>query len=82
MNNADKPINPVMNSDGFATSFENIDGADGGATGLTKREHFAGLAMQGLLSNNLIIGHGSDEIQWVAKHAILQADELLKQLEK
>lgn len=30
MKNADKPINPVMNSDGFATSFEYINGADGG----------------------------------------------------
>ena len=77
MNNADKPINPVMNSEGFATSFENIDGADGGAVGLTKREYFAGLAMQAMISK---IGHLSNFREGVSL-SLQWTDELLKQLE-
>jgi len=42
--------------------------------GLTKREYFAGLAMQGILSNH---GVHSD----IAKWAVEQADSLLKELE-
>ena len=51
--------------------------------GLTKREHFAAMAMQGLLSNNVITDH-EDNIapNWVAKAALLQADTLLKALEE
>lgn len=41
--------------------------------GLTKREYFAGLAMQGMLS----AGKGGNSEDWVRL-----ADELLKQLEK
>lgn len=50
--------------------------------GLTKREYFAGLAMQGLLMGT----HGKDDailkdfIECVATDAIKCADELLKQL--
>ena len=47
--------------------------------GLTKREYFAAKAMQGVLSAgfNDMTGRHSDQ---VAKIAIIQADELLKQL--
>ncbi len=48
--------------------------------GLTKREHFAGLAMQALLSNAKPDTLGDPET--VTKYSILIADELLKQLEK
>ena len=48
-------------------------------TGLTKREYFAGLAMQGLLANQAF--HRLDSKQ-VAELSIRRADELLKQLEK
>lgn len=52
--------------------------------GLTKREYFAGLAMQGLLSifdsgNGLVPNF--DNVQYMAKLAVTSADELLKQLE-
>lgn len=51
--------------------------------GLTRREYFAGLAMQGLLANSSILDHHTrDAIEWIADHATRQADELLKQLEK
>jgi hypothetical protein len=44
--------------------------------GLTKREYFAGLAMQGLLSNP---NKTSNPIQ-ISLDAVMYADELLKQL--
>lgn len=46
-------------------------------TGLTKREYFAGLAMQGFLANQRL----SATEQNVAKASVILADELLKQLE-
>lgn len=69
MKNSEQPINPVPEKSN--------------CYGLTKREYFAGLAMQGLLANNSIIdNHSSNEMEWISKHATCQADELLKQLEK
>lgn len=54
--------------------------------GLTKREYFAGLAMQGLLANNHPFFWGNSEGECaeyeIAKEAVRHADELLKQLEK
>ena len=51
--------------------------------GLTKREYFAAIAMQGLLaSNNLWVG--ADDI-WedkVSEQAIKQADSLLQQIKQ
>jgi hypothetical protein len=44
--------------------------------GLTKREYFAGLAMQGMLSNP---NKTSNPIQ-ISLDAVMYADELLKQL--
>jgi hypothetical protein len=47
------------------------------------KTYFAGLAMQGLLANQYSIDkHNEAEINWIAKHSIMQADELLKQLEQ
>ena len=46
--------------------------------GLTKREYFAGLAMQGIVSNSKLIYYKSES----CKIAIELADELLKQLEQ
>lgn len=77
MKNADKPINPVLTQ---SPSLQNET-----SLGLTKREYFAGLAMQGMLANpNGVMNKNGD---WVrspsdfAKHAILFTDELLEQLE-
>ena len=47
--------------------------------GITKREHFASLAMQGLLSITSLHDHDCDVI---AKHAVNQADSLIKELLK
>jgi hypothetical protein len=45
--------------------------------GLTKREYFAGLAMQGILSDGGIVNSKSH----IAEQAVNLANELLKQLE-
>jgi hypothetical protein len=90
MNNADMPAYPIVNSDGFPTLgsfFEST--ADGGpeAIGLTKREHFAGLAMQGLLSNPVMADsamHPTAE-EWrddIAEASLEFADALLAELDK
>lgn len=55
--------------------------------GLTKREYFAGLAMQGLLTRvpNRQGGEtdlGVDEAKRIVIESVIIADELLKQLER
>ena len=47
--------------------------------GLTKREYFAGLAMQGMLANSAMT---SIEAFDMCQIAVVLSDELLKQLEK
>tara|TARA_R110002126_G_scaffold70280_5_gene177027 strand:- start:920 stop:1129 length:210 start_codon:yes stop_codon:yes gene_type:complete len=66
MNNADKPAMP-------SPHFE-----DDELQGLTKREHFAGLAMQGIMANDQQYLTWSD----LAKDSVAVADALLKQLEQ
>lgn len=90
MNNGKQPISPTMYTkfgdgaddyqplkDGQKTGWEVKFG------GLTKREYFAGLAMQAMISNpNIIRPKESDEdFIWFSERAIRYADELLKQLE-
>ncbi len=78
MKNADKPINPVLTQ---SPSLQNDT-----SLGLTKREHYAGLAMQGLLANSYggMTSGGSRTFSpnEISKLAVLHADELLKQLEE
>ena len=69
MKYAEQPINPTTSWNGC----EEVS-----HFGLTKREYFAGLAMQGLLSNSERIGTADR----YAEISIEFADELLKQLEK
>ena len=80
MKNADKPINPVLTQ---SPSY----------LGLTKREHYAGLAMQGLLANPQYwkrvyktlssLKADKDSIECVfAQFSIKLADEILQQLEE
>ena len=74
MNNADMPamaIPPVQ--------FTDMDGSRlvaTGTNGLTKREHFAGLAMQSLLAH-----YGTDGADECASYAVEYANALLKALE-
>lgn len=72
MNNADLPAMPIG---------EQIDGVHLNpiCNGLTKREYFAGLAMQGILANE---GYNASMPDVLIEEAISQADELLKALEE
>jgi hypothetical protein len=75
MNNADMPgmVQPVTINDYDAVT-TTFDKNSTDYMGLTKREHFAGLAMQGLLA----VGYCKD----VPSAAINFADDLLKALEQ
>ena len=78
MNNADKPAMPFVNQEGI--SLEDRESH----YGLSKREYFAGLAMQGLLSNpkyhDPTMKHEMITVPALTQAAIWYADELLKQL--
>lgn len=69
MENGNKPIHPIedFNKDSF---------------GLTKREYFAGLAMQGLCVNKKTSEIKQGECVDIAELSLIIADELLKQLEQ
>lgn len=78
MKNADKPINAVLTQ---SSSLQNET-----SLGLTKREYFAGLAMQGILSSQTEMRSNGfsltkEEIKYICEESVLLADELLKQLE-
>ena len=74
MKNADKPINAILTQ---SPSLQNET-----SLGLTKREYFAGLAMQGLcaVSDKGTFETIEDMYNSVATHSVKIADELLKQL--
>ena len=87
MKNADKPINPSTSIKISDTEFfeYNLPNKERQYSGLSKREHFAGLAMQGLISSfteKASYGGWGTEIEETIKCAIEYADELLKQLEE
>ena len=75
MKNGDKPINPVLTQ---SSSLQNDT-----SLGLTKREHYAGLAMQGLLAlpDKGTYNSFDEAIERICELSIKFADELLKQLE-
>jgi hypothetical protein len=57
--------------------------ADGGSQiGLTKREYFAALAMQGVLSHNSKYSPTPNQAADIAMYAVQIADGLLKELDK
>ncbi len=54
MKNSDKPIYPIFNEEGFLSNYDTVLDDEGKSLiGLTKREYFAGLAIQGLLSQHV-----------------------------
>lgn len=72
MENSEKPTYP------FTPPRPWDDESAYGFTGLTKREYFAAMAMQGLLANRTT-AHSAEKI---ITASLAVADELLKQLEK
>ena len=85
MKNADKPINPLKRANN--AFYEEKDEAFLSRVkpliGLTKREHYAGLAMQGLLAlpDKGTYGSFDEAIERICEVSVKFADELLKQLE-
>lgn len=81
MNNADKPANPTRhNTECFEQSIVYT-------TGLTKREYFAGLAMQAIVSSKYYAdfcneNSGVDKDFAAARASVSHADALLKALEE
>lgn len=78
MKNADMPAMPIER--------EIIDNS-GNYTGLTKREHFAAMAMQGMLSSKYVSDFSGESIaecmaDAIAATALKYADALLTQLEQ
>ena len=75
MKNADKPINPVLTQ---SPSLQNDT-----SLGLTKREHYAGLALQGIIAGRKdeLYKIKDETIKIYVELSIKSADELLKQLE-
>ena len=82
MKNADKPINPIVQEENIGQGGKILMCTE---YGLTKREYYAGLAMQGLLANSYggMTSGGSRTFSpnEISKLAVIHADELLKQLE-
>jgi len=79
MENGKQPISATL-------TYNEVSGQPNGhLLGLTKREYFAGLAMQGLLS---IFDEGKgivpnlENTKYMARMAVLSSDALLKELEK
>jgi len=95
MNNGDMPAAPQHGRHGQHEGFDILTTSmDYGSTGLTKREHFAAIAMQGLLAGGLdvryIDGLTEEQIKnndWCCEDhvcfaAVSYANALLKALEE
>lgn len=67
-------------SDAFPTLQSNLPGIGLRQSGMTLREHFAALAMQGLISNVTALGNLS--LDGIAETAVELADALLIELAK
>ena len=80
MKNADKPINPIVQEENIGQGGKILMCTE---YGLTKREHYAGLAMQGLLAlpDKGTYGSFDKAIERICEVSVKFADELLKQLE-
>jgi hypothetical protein len=71
MENGKQKAFPFLNSGGY------------GDLGLTKREYFAGLAMQGIFASNVEgLALGRIDIKGLVEMSVIASDELLKQLDK
>ena len=83
MDNKDMPAMPQSGTEGVSGDLNSS--SDWGGSGLTKREHFAGLAMQNIINRYNPWEQGdfdSSEYEIVAENAVGLADALLKELSK
>ena len=86
MKNADKPINPSTSIKISDTEFfeYNLPNKERQYSGLSKKEYYAGLALQGLLAlpDKGIYSSFDEAIERICEVSVKFADELLKQLEE
>lgn len=93
MTNPNEPINPTIENikrkekKEFASGvFNEVDVVQTiEHLGLSKREYFAAMAMQGIcsgMSNDSIVNNRSSDTQGVAELAVMYADALIEQLNK
>jgi hypothetical protein len=85
MNNKDMPAMPtgLIHEDVFNSDGEFCGTVEARYVGLSKREHFAGLAMQGILSNSLLIDNLTTcSVDWLVKKAAIVVDAQLAELDK
>tara|TARA_R110000744_G_scaffold174300_1_gene293115 strand:+ start:323 stop:565 length:243 start_codon:yes stop_codon:yes gene_type:complete len=80
MNNSDMPAMPLtkVTEESEYNGCKYVESKEG-FEGLTKREHFAGLAMQGFIAAGV---HGMPDSTIVARRACAYADMLLAELSK
>jgi hypothetical protein len=79
MNNADTPATAQSGFETMAGDIYNSDSC--GGEGLSKREHFAAMAMQGIIGSGNLVGQDVNKTK-VAQHAIEYADALLAEIDK
>ena len=82
MTNADNPAMPqpmVLDSVGNVYNSNEYGATEGG---LSKREHFASIAMQGILANKQYEAPRRNKIEGMAEDAVHAADALLEELSK
>lgn len=77
MKNSEQPAHPLEAFKDPNRGHGEPDRSHPAYMGLTKREYFAGLAMQALLSNS-----DTCDSEHLYENCVRNADELLKQLEK
>lgn len=75
LKNADKPAFPLADTN------DTLD-VIGKYGGVTKREYFAGIALQGLLATESDTPIGEWNYEFIAATAVKSADALIKELEK
>jgi len=85
--NPNEPINPceVGFEDSKIIGERQVSNTTAQVNGLTKREYFAALAMQGILAGHYGYFEGNSDVSVpdeVAKYAIYNADALIKELNK
>ena len=85
MDNGNMPVNPVKGANDTLLTANDLGYIEQCKPfiGLSKREHFAAMAMQGLLSNSTIHSWSDDQYyNQISKQAVTHADALLKELAK
>jgi len=78
INNGDLPAVPPSS----LAIEENDDLCVTESLGLSKREHFAAMAMQGMLSNSVVTNDYDDISEWLSRRSVKLADALLTALQQ